>query len=62
MKKSVRLAEDEVGIGTCVGLLCISSMSGHRHVGHEHGFWGNNMVGLLLGWCLMLGDPRKCCH
>lgn len=28
MKKRVRLVEDEVGIGACMGMLCMSSMSG----------------------------------
>lgn len=35
---------------------------GHKRVGHEHVFGGKNMVGLLLGWCLLLGVFGKCCR
>lgn len=60
-KKRVRLAEGEVEIGACVGMLCMSSMSGTSVLDMSMVFGGKNMVGLLLGRCLLLGVFGKCC-
>jgi hypothetical protein len=55
MKKRVRLVEDEVGIGACMRMLCMSSMSGHTRAGHEHGFLGQHHGRTVVGTMSFVG-------
>ena len=55
MKKRVRLVENEVGIGACMGMLCMSSMSGHTRARRERGFLGQQYGRIVVG---TMSSPR----